>query len=658
MLRRSWLVLPVCVLLSWVPAPTSSLGAIHPAQVVAGPSNEIIEVDGAAMAPDGTGGIVYRARADGVVHVFAVPFANGVWGAPEEVDSEDRFGASQPAIAAGEGGRLLVVWVQPRNVSSAGVTLYELQSATHDPGSETFGQAITVDANVGEPFSGNAGRVEPKLAMSPSGQAYAVYRVMVDECNLGGADSSGANPHNDECRQGDAVVEVRVARYEYLLWSQLGAVNRAPQVAMPRPTPENAPAIGIDVEGRGVVAWSEPANAGEPMRVWSRRLFGSVQGTVLPASPETLGGRPVSGNAEAPEVIVGHYGEAKVAYRIDGRARSAVPVSQLFVNTLASRFDTGGGEFSGPAALPGAAASGIGGVSGALGEHGAYRLGWDQAGAVTLLSGGESGAGTPAVLGSSSGPVLETLNPAGGGTTTWRATAGSSPVVRAREDYAGGAYQTAALAGNVPGPITGLCLGGSGEGDALIGWLQGPAGRAEVLGGFVQAPPTRFGVTVPTGWVRSRQIPIEWETASDAVAGVTYSVFVDGHRLLSGQTGTTARLPASELGDGPHEVQVLAADSLGQGTMSAQTKLEVDIGVPAVRVASIEHGRGVRVTVRDPIVAVARSATRIAFGDGAHARGRARVEHRYRRAGAYTITAYVRDKNGNGATVHVRVRAR
>lgn len=643
--------------------PARSVADIHLAQVIAGPADDIVEVDGVAMAPDGSGGVLYRARVNGVAHLFVVPFDNGQWSAPEEVDSEDLYGASEPAIAAGENGQLLVVWVQKRNLSNevgdAGVPLYELQSAARDPGSSNFDKAITVDSEVGEPFSGNASHVEPRLAMAPSGQAYVVYRVLADECSIGGLDVD--NPRNDECPPsgaGGELTEVRVARYEYLLWSHLGAVNRAAQVPMPKPTPANAPAIGIDVEGQGVVAWSEPENVGQPARVWTRRLFGSSQGNVLQASPETIAGRPVLSNAEAPAVIVGRYGEAKVAYRIQGQPSTPVPVAQLFTNTLPSSTDLHGGEFQGPVALPGAVATGVSAPTGELDERGEYRLAWNQAGVARLLSGSELAIGAPVTLGASTGPVLAALNPAGGGTTVWQSTGGASPVVQAREDYAEGAYQTAALSGDVAGPISGLSLAGSGQGDALLGWMQGPPGDSEIVGDFVQAPPAPFLVTVPKGWVRGPYVPVEWEAATDAVSGVTYSVYVDEHELLGGLTGTSARLPSSEIGDGLHQVQVLASDATGQSTMSSKTHLKVADGVPAVHLAWIDDRRGVRVTVEDPLVGVAKAATRIAFGDGSHAHGRARVKHVYKRAGTYTITAYVRDQAGNGATVHIKVKVK
>src|SRR5580693_6926997 len=118
--------LVIGVAFSCLASPEPCMAVISPAGVLYGPTNDIVDVDGVAMAPDGSGGALYRRNVDGVVHLFAIPFANGHWGTPAEVDGEDLYGASQPAIAAAEGGRLLVVWVQPRNVSSNGVKLYEL----------------------------------------------------------------------------------------------------------------------------------------------------------------------------------------------------------------------------------------------------------------------------------------------------------------------------------------------------------------------------------------------------------------------------------------------------------------------------------------------------------------------------------------------------
>jgi hypothetical protein len=638
--------------------PAHAVATIHPASVVDGPANNILDVDGAAMAPDGTGGIVYRKQLEGIAHVFVAPFANGNWGTPVEVDRGDVYGASQPAIAAGAGGRLLVVWVQPRGVVSnshaESVDVYALMGAALEPGADGFGQSIVIDPNVGEPDTGDVSGVAPRLAMAPDGNAYVVYRVVTSDCM-----TQGVDPPNSACPPNDPtarLVDVRVARYDYLLWSSLGAVNRAPQIAMRTPTAENAPSIGIDdLSNNGIVAWQEPDSSGVA-RIWVRRLFGTVQGNVLQASPETLNGRTVTSDADSPVVAVGPEGQARIAYRIQGAPGSAVTTTQLFLNSLPISVDFHGGQLGGAVPVAGAVDDHLGRPSAEVDREGAFRLTWTDNGAVDALTGSEEAVGSSIPIGSSEGQAYTTINPAGGGTTVWPATAGGAPVVGAREDYAEGAYQSAWLAGNVAGPVGGLSLGGDGQGDALLAWTQGPAGSSEVLGGFVQAPPAPFQVTTPVGWVRASSARISWEAAPDAVAGVTYSVYVDGHPRVRGLTGLATSLNPIALGDGVHRVQVLATDNSGQQTMSAASKLEVDANPPIVKVRLIDRGSGVRVTIRDSASGVDAGACGISFGDGRRARGRKTVSHRYAHPRLYTITALVRDRVGNEATVHLRVR--
>jgi len=230
--------------------------------------------------------------------------------------------------------------------------------------------------------------------------------------------------------------------------------------------------------------------------------------------------------------------------------------------------------------------------------------------------------------------------------------------VEVREDFTHGAYQAATLAGDVPGPVSGLCLGGSGQGDALTAWMQGPPGHSEVVGDFVQAPPSTLIVSTPNGWVRAREATVVWEPASDAVPNVTYSVYVDGREVANDLHSTNVNLRSALLGDGVHQVQVLATDSAGQRTMSAKTPLKIDVDPPVVKVQLIDHRRGVRVRVSDDASGVDAQATRISFGDGTHSSERARARHVYRRSGVYTIAAAIRDNIGNHATVHIRVRVR
>ncbi|MCL2770348.1 MAG: PKD domain-containing protein, partial [Solirubrobacterales bacterium] len=432
-----------------------------------------------------------------------------------------------------------------------------------------------------------------------------------------------------------------------------------PQVALRAPSTENAPAIGIAQDGNGVVAWQEPEASGGPARIWVRRLFGAVQGNVLQASPATVDGRPVTSDADAPALAVGPYGEARIAYRIRGVPGFAVSATQLYTNALPAAVSPQASQLEGAVPLPGATQAPLGPPSVALGLGGSFRLAWAQGGAVQLAGSGRSPSASPAAIGAAGGSVQTSVNPAGGGTTAWTAPPGAPPAVLAREEYAGGAFQSVKLAGEIPGPITGMSLGGNGQGDALIGFMQGPPGRSEVAGAFVQAPPASFTVTAPSGWLRAAaSAPISWEAAPDALAGVTYAVYLDGDRRLRGLTGLHARLPLGGLGDGVHRVQVLATDAAGQRTMSPAAALRVDVDPPIVRVRPIDRRRGVRVLVADRASGVNASATVVSFGDGRTIRGRATVAHAYRRPGGYTIVAHVRDLAGNGATVRLRVRVR
>lgn len=653
-MRRVPFHLAFAVVLTWLALPCCALAVIYPATVIDGPANDILGVDGTAMASDGTGGIVYRKQFGGVAHVFAAQFVNGRWGGIVQVDVGNPYNAGQPAIAAGVGGRLLVVWVQPRNVSSKGTTEYELLGASLQPGATTFGQAVVVDPNVGEPFTGDASAVAPRLTMAPDGVAYVVYRVVTDGC---GAGDEGNIAENPKCRQGttDKVVQVRVARFSYLRWSSLGAINRASQIALRDPTPSNAPAIGIDLNGNGVVAWQEPGSDGVA-RIWVRRLFGNVPGNVLQASPEAIGGRPVSTDADAPAVAVSPYGEARIAYRIQGAPGSAVATTQLYLNSIANALGLKASQLAGAAPVPGSAQNGVGSPSTAIERRGGFRIAWTQAGAVRELSGTEEASGSPIAVGSTGGEAQTTIDPAGGGTTVWPVLAAGLQAVGVRQDYAQGAFQLAQLAGGVPGPVEGLSLSGSGQGDALLGWTQGPVGQCEVLGAFVQAPPAPFNVITPTGWVRGRRALVTWEASPSAEAGVTYAVYVDGRARLRGLTGLAAHLSPAGLGDGAHRIQVLATDASGQQTMSSERALKVDANPPTVSLRLVDRRRGVRVTVRDKASGVKARAIRVSFGDGRGMSRRALATHVYRGPGLYSITVLVDDKVGNHATVHLRVR--
>ncbi|HXA54541.1 MAG TPA: hypothetical protein VNV37_06675, partial [Solirubrobacteraceae bacterium] len=248
---------------------------ILPAQTIDGPSEDIVGFGGAAMAEDGTGGIVYLKRVDGVPHVFVSRYVEGHWRAPERVDTEEPFAASWPRIGAAEGGELIVVWATPFATYHE-KSVYELLGAELGPGAEHFAPAIIVDRDIEE-----ATGTSPGLAVSSTGQADVVYRVVQPSNAFGVA----------LLRAGDVVEQVRVAHFDGQRWSDLGVINRDAGVGMRPPTPANAPAIAIGPTGNGIVVWQEPDIEGVG-RIWARRIFGASLDYVMPISAETYNHAP------------------------------------------------------------------------------------------------------------------------------------------------------------------------------------------------------------------------------------------------------------------------------------------------------------------------------------------------------------------------------
>jgi hypothetical protein len=653
---------------------------ISAAQVVDGPTNSLIDVDGSAMAPDGSGGVIYRKEVDGVIHVFAVPLHGGAWQPPVEVDPQDPYGASQPAIAAADGGELLAVWVQPRAITSKGVTIYELMSASMGPGATSFGPPIVVDPTVSEPVTGDFESVDPHLAMSAGGDAYVVYRVVDDDCEISGTDLDQGNPYNSECPQTNtrsptaAIVEIRAARWSQGPWSSLGEINRAPQLAMRLPTTTNEPSIAIGSARSGLVVWQEPDATGVA-RIWARRLFGTTVGNVIELSPTTIDNVGVGADADSPAAGFNTTGLATAAFRLQGGNGSPLGTAEVMSQIVPAE------ESQITPALNVAGGADISPPDLAEDEHGDERIAFTTGGQAFAT---DASAQHPVDLGLATGPAQTTVDPDGGGVTAWPTSDPSGlPLVAIQDTFPGGGSQSARLVGGVPGPITGLSVGGDDTGDGIVAWMQGAVGDSEVVADAVNVSPHTFTVTTQKGWQSRSHAGITWNPAA-ATTRVTYSIYVDGNPVLQGIQGPSAsapstnrqfpsrpvsptgeaatisrRLPLTGLGSGIHQVQVVAIDQAGQTMTSSTHVLKIDVTPPAAQVSRIDGGRGARVAVTDPDSGVDVAHTRISFGDGsAAASGEKQYDHRYAAAGRYTITAHLVDNVGNASTVHLHVRVR
>ncbi len=618
---------------------------------LAGPSADVVEVGDAAMAEDGTGGVVYLQKEGGRNHVFVARFAGGKWEAPQRVDVGQDFDSSWPRIAAGDGGRLLVTWVQEFGVASD-----RMFSATLDPGAKGFQEPVPVDMNVGE-----ATATFPDLAMNDGGQAYITYLVITDESPL--------NP------PGYLGLDVRVARYNNRLWSVLGnPVDRNPATPMPKPSAVNGPKIGIDVNGNAVVAWREPDDE-FVNRVWARRVFGSTVGIPLQVSPGSWEGVPLRGEADAFDLDDAGFGQAAVAFRQQPGQGSKLGAPRLFVNEMPDAFAEGASAFSGARLVDGGERGALGAPSVAVEPEGGFLAGFSS-GASTLLASGDNAALVPTERvddgGSSiAGEPLVDLAGSLAGVAAWREQRGGAGDVAVRERRADGVLESASLSAAGGGQIGGLALGGSGLGDAILAWRQGTGAKALIAAAVVDAPPNPFLLEVPDGWQRKATMRVKWNAAENAIGSLRYSVSVDDEPIGKKTTHLHAVLKSKRVGEGRHKLQVFAIDDDGQETGSRKGTLLVDRKPPRVRLRV--RGDRVAAVVADRVSGVKGRTVKVDFGDRGTARGSSAarssrrhggrrksrpvvIRHTYERPGRYRITVTARDRAGNKMSYGRQVR--
>jgi hypothetical protein len=634
------LVTTAVVVASFGFASTAADAFVSDVALVDGPSPDIVDVADAAMAEDGSGGIVYLKRVGSRNHVFAVQFRDGGWGAPQRVDVGQDFDSSWPRIGAGNGGRLVVTWVHEFGVDSD-----RMFSATLDPGSNGFQAPVPVDLNVGE-----ATATYPDLAMARGGQAYLAYRVITD--------TSAANP------PGYLGADVRLARYNGRLWSVLGTpIDRNPAIPVRAPVEANAPRVGIDIQGLGIVAWHEPGDDFVD-RVWARRVFGSQVGIPLQVSPATYGGAPLRGPADAFSLDVAGFGQGAVAFRQQAGQGGKLGATRLFVNEIPDVFAETSGQFGGARIVDGAPRGAPGPPSVAVDPRSAFVATFD-AGSATLLGSGDDVTANPVERldpGGSSvpgGPLVD-LAETGAAVAAWRELRGGAGVVGVQERRADGVVEPTTLSAPQGGAVGRLVLGGSGLGDAIVAWRQGSGGGSQIAASVVDAPPDPFLVLVPDGWRRGRRIPIAWDHALSAIGGVTYSVSVDDEPVVEGVRGLRAQLRRDDVDDGRHRLQVFAIDDAGQETGSLAGRLLVDRTGPRVRMA--RQGRTVTVKVSDGRrragSGLRRGSVRVSFGDGQRAARAAQTRHTYAGGGMYRIVVRARDRAGNRVVVRRKLTVR
>jgi PKD domain-containing protein len=641
-LRALTLSLAAAALL--VAAPVAH-ALIEPVTPIDGPSAEIVELGGVAMAADGSGGLVYRKRVEGRAHIFAAQYVNGKWGAPQRVDTGEAFESSFPAIAAGEGGRLVVVWANHYSSTTDG-----LFSAALEPGSSGFQAPVPVDLAIGQ-----ATGTYPSVAMNLSGQALVAYRVI----------TAVSGPSTPEIPSGYVKAEVRMARFDGEFWSSFGApLNRNPAQPMLTPTAANSPRVSIDLTGQGLVAWQEPDDS-FVNRIYARRIFGMVPGNILQVSPSTYAGNPLNGPADELALDVDGFGEGAVAYRQQPAPGSGFTRPRVFVSEIPSSFDPHGAAFAAARIVDGGGAEGpagpLGPLSVAVDSQGDFDVGFGSGTQSFDVSGTEASVAAPVRLddGSSSAagdPVL-TRAEDGALAAAWKVEEHGAGAVAVLERRADGTPNRQLVSAPHGGAVHQLDLGGSHHGDALIGFLQGDGANTQIAAVVVRAPPGEFVLDTPATWVKAPRIPLQWETPLAGAGKLTYSVLVDDREVAENITSTETILSRSEVPSGVHTIQVEATDSLGQVVDSEPSTMKVDRSPPRVSVRVRGGTVVVRVSdgTRGQSSGVNAGSVHVSFGDGRSAHGRAMLRHRFKAGGSYTVTVTASDRAGNRVSARRRV---
>ena len=455
----------------------AALALISPVATIDGAGSEIVELGGVAMASDGSGGIVYRKRVDGRPHIYAALYSGGQWGPPQRVDVGESFESSFPAIAAGEGGRLVIVWTNHYSSTTDG-----LFSAALEPGSTGFQPPVPIDLDIGEAIG-----TYPSVAMNLAGSALVAYRVI----------TAVSGPSTPEIPPGYVKAEIRMARFDGEFWSSFGLpLNRNPAQPMLAPTAANSPKVAIDLTGQGLVAWQEPDDS-FVNRIYARRIFGMVPGNILQVSPSTYAGHALNGPADELADDVGGFGVGAVAFRQQPAPGSGFTRPRVFVNEIPSSFDPHGAAFAGARIVDGGGAEGPGGpigpVSAAVDGEGDFDVGFgsgvaslDARGTETTLTatpvrmddGSSDAAGDPVLTRADNGALA----------AAWKVDEHGAGAIAVLERRADGTPNRQLLSAPGGGTVHQLDLGASHHGDALIGFLQGDGANTKIGAVVVRAP--------------------------------------------------------------------------------------------------------------------------------------------------------------------------
>ena len=411
-------------------------------QVLDGPSADIVRPSGIgiSIARDGTGGLVYLKQVAGVEHVFVSTLAGGSFQSPIQVD-QGLGSSSQPVIAAGNGGLLLVAFVSGGQLYVAGRMAGAGALAT---------RALA------------AGSMNPAISIANSGKAYLTF-IAAD----GGGD------------------DVRVAYYNRGRWAMApGAVSNS---ALNEPgTGAGAPAVATSGDGVGIIAW------GEAGHVFARRVWGTALSVATEQADAAL---PGCSEASADQPQVGTGGNSSFADIVFHETLSCAAGGPQQSRVLMNRLK--GSQFLGLAQPDGLAGSGADNATDPQITMGEYGHGWitsARTGSNALMAaplGDDGAAGGASQINSIPDAAPPDGVPATAGLFSnliaWQQNPGSSGQGEIRVRYAPkneGFGPETVVSSSAQGPTdadSGLAAAGDVAGDSAIAWVQGAPGATQIV---------------------------------------------------------------------------------------------------------------------------------------------------------------------------------
>ena len=591
--------------------------------VIDGPDAGIDSLNGLSIARDGTGGLVYLKDVAGVRHVFVSVLQGGAFQPPVQVDAGLLGGSSQPVIAAGNQGTVLVGFIN----NGALYVADRVNGGAFQPPAPVY------------PAAAN-----PSISMSNFGKAYLAFTA---------TDGSGGG-------------DVRAAYYYAGAW-QLDAAPLDNSPADAAGTGSGAPQVATAGDGDGIVVW------GENGHIFTRRVVKTAVSVVDEQAdvPSLNGWQEVS--AGNPVIATGGDSTyASVAFQetlVNGGAQQ----SRVLFNRLH------GSRYDGIQAADGVQTGGPEGADQPQTSDTEYGRGWvvserDQSHQLyaTSLNSNDSFGSTLRVDSLANAGQPDAVSSNAGLTSTyivWQQNPGTTGPAEIRLRYAptGGdlgpeqVISTPAL--GATNADQGLEAAGDVAGDAAAAWVQGSGADTRIVAAQLFQPPGGFNPSTSFAYAITAQPALSWGAASELWGAPEYVVKVDG--VAVGQTTATSFIPPAPLANGRHTYQVTAVNAAGLATAARAATVFVDTVKPTVSL-TLSGTRAVGYTIHlrarysdPPPPGLPNSAASgvktvdVTWGDGS-AKSRIRrttATHVYKRKHTDTVTVTVTDRAGNRTVV-------